>query len=351
MGLRTLQVKGTPTGSEEAQKTAENMGVEGKGGKTKGDAKEKGKGEIEDKRAEDKQKGKGEGQGGKGGQPKGGRKPWPYAALEKALFRVLARGGKPGCTVKAEEGWAKLEDLTDELNCTEEEIFEQVRAPRDGWYKFVASHYKNEDTWVGYLEEPFRQGKVEFWPEQEEGQEEGGDKKEPDEDQWGENWSAAGKKGAEEAENQEGEEQPKKQGEDQEGEARAGEAPEGKRRNMSSKKGKRSPGGKDKGRKGRSRRRSRSPSAEEEKKPGGGKKTRSSKGLVRGSDTGKIAMLRAKLEAARAKIKNKEEEVKKYEEGEESSSDEDSFPSAEQLAERGSGSAKDKDKDKGGGEE
>ena len=52
MGPRTLQVKGTPTGSEEAQKTGENMGVEGKGGKTKGDAKEKGKGEIEDEGAE-----------------------------------------------------------------------------------------------------------------------------------------------------------------------------------------------------------------------------------------------------------------------------------------------------------
>ena len=108
---------------------------------------------------------------------KQGRRRWPYGALEKALYGILAKGGKPGCRVVAQEGWAEMAGLLQELSCQESEILEHIRTPRDGLHKFVSASYRNGEVWVGFVEEPYRQGRYEYFPDAEEGHQEQGREK------------------------------------------------------------------------------------------------------------------------------------------------------------------------------
>ena len=337
----------------------------GKGGSGKqGSPKEHGKvgrevkgqkGKEEGIGGEYKEPAKGEGQGWKGGGLGKGIRPWPYSALEKALYRILAKGGKPGCTVVAQDGWAKMQDLVQELVCRESEIWEQIRNPRDGWHKFVASSYKSGEVWVGFVEDPFKEGRFEFFPDAEEESEDGrsvvegglfdGGEKKEDSDAWGD-WAVEGQGGSTGSGPKEaGKGKPK---EDREDETKGEGGEEPKKRKGVSRKGKGAEGK-------RLKRRSRSPSIvpadEEFSKKGKGRGK--AKKQVAGFNAEKINELRSKLQIARKEYRAKKGEIRKLEQGEarsgEDSSEEESVPSAGGV--QGEGAASSDKKGVGEGKE
>lgn len=202
---------------------------------------------------------------------------------------------------------------------------------------------------MGFLEDPFKEGRFEFFPDAEEESEDGksvvGGEKKEDSDAWGD-WPAVEGQGGSTGSGpkEAGEEKPKgDRGSETKG--KGGEEP--RKRKGAARKGKGSAEGK------RIKRRSRSPSmlpADEEfdNKKGEGRGQAKKQGA--GFHAEKINELRSKLQVARKEYRATKGEIRKLEQGEtksggEDSSEEESVPSAGGVQEEGAASS---DKKEGG---